>query len=213
MWNRSENHLCLIYRNIFVSASVNCSVIHKVVEASWNVDRAQKPDFVFWRNGWVHLNWRGLQFNRQLAATVCASAVVMVGMLDTPCSEVVWRVLATHSICQFPLHFPSRASLCAIIFQLRSAHMLENACIQDSNCVGSQAQWSPAAFCICLWHFGRICWRQWTLKLNVWYLLSRLPSVSKEESVVTVLGPGALKSLMLCSHPESCLQKDTCSFH
>ena len=27
-------------------------------------------------------------------------------MLDTPCSEVVWRVLATHCIRQFPLHFP-----------------------------------------------------------------------------------------------------------
>jgi len=27
------------------------------------------------------------------------------------------RVLATHSICQFPLHFPSRASPCAIRFQ------------------------------------------------------------------------------------------------
>jgi hypothetical protein len=39
-------------------------------------------------------------------------------MLDTPCSEVVWRVLATHSIRQFHLHFPSCASLCAITFQL-----------------------------------------------------------------------------------------------
>ena len=28
-------------------------------------------------------------------------------MLDTPCSEVVWRVPATHSIRQFPLHLPS----------------------------------------------------------------------------------------------------------
>jgi len=46
----------------------------------------------------------GCQFSRQLAAEVCASAVVM---LVTPCSEVVWRVLATHSIRQFPLHFPS----------------------------------------------------------------------------------------------------------
>jgi hypothetical protein len=27
-----------------------------------------------------------------------------VVMLDAPCSEVVWRVLATHSICHFPLH-------------------------------------------------------------------------------------------------------------
>ena len=59
----------------------------------------------------------GRQFSRLLAAEVCASAVAM---LDTPCSEVLWRVLATHSIRQFPLHFPSRASLCAITFQLDS---------------------------------------------------------------------------------------------
>ena len=59
----------------------------------------------------------GRQFSRLLAAEVCASAVVM---LDTPCSEVVWRVLATHCISQFPLYFPSRASPCAITFQLES---------------------------------------------------------------------------------------------
>jgi len=78
---------------------------------------AQKPYFVFRRNGRVHLNRQERQFSRLLAAEVCASAVVM---LDTPCSEVVWRVLATHSIRQFPLHFPSRASSCAITFQLDS---------------------------------------------------------------------------------------------
>jgi len=88
------------------------------VEASWNVmAHAQKPVFVFWRNERVHLNRRGRQFSRLLAAEVCTSVVVM---LDTLCSEVVWRVLATHSIRQFPLHFPSCASLCAIIFQLDS---------------------------------------------------------------------------------------------
>ena len=65
---------------------------------------AQETDFVFRGNGRVHLNGRGRQFSRLLAAEVCASAVVM---LDTPCSEVVWRVLAIHSIRQFPLHFPS----------------------------------------------------------------------------------------------------------
>jgi hypothetical protein len=54
-------------------------------------------------------------------AEVCVSAVVM---LDTPCSEVVWRVLATHSIRQFPLHFPSRASPCAITFQLEFTRSL-----------------------------------------------------------------------------------------
>ena len=47
---------------------------------------AQRPDFVFQRNGRVHLNRRGRQFSRLLAAEVCASAVVM---LDAPCSEVV----------------------------------------------------------------------------------------------------------------------------
>ena len=76
---------------------------------------AQKPDFVFPRNGRVHLNRQGRQFRRLLAAQLCASAVVM---LDTPCSEIVWRVLAINSIRQFPLHFPSRASPCAIRFQM-----------------------------------------------------------------------------------------------
>ena len=63
------------------------------------------------------------QFSRLLAAEVCASAVVM---LDTPCSEVVWRVLASNSIRQFPLNFSSRASPCAITFQLDS-----NSCVFD----------------------------------------------------------------------------------
>ena len=39
---------------------------------------AQKPDFVFRRNGRVHLNRQGRQFSRLLAAKVCASAF-MVG--------------------------------------------------------------------------------------------------------------------------------------
>jgi len=64
----------------------------------------------------------GRQFSRLLAAEVCASAVVMLVMLDTPCSEVVWRVLATHSIRQFPLNFLSRASPCAITFQMDSTY-------------------------------------------------------------------------------------------
>jgi hypothetical protein len=65
---------------------------------------AQKPDFVFRRNGRVHLNRWGRHFIRLLAAEVYASAVAM---LATPCSEVAWRVLATHSIRQFPLKFPT----------------------------------------------------------------------------------------------------------
>ena len=98
------------------------------VEASWNVmAHVQKSDFVFRRNGRVNLNRRGRQFSRLLAAEVCASAVVM---LDTPCSEAVWRVLATHSIRQFPLHFPSLASPCAIRFQLKSTYIAYVLCVR-----------------------------------------------------------------------------------
>jgi hypothetical protein len=96
----------------------------------------QKPDLVFRRYGRVHLNRRGRQFSRLLAAEVCASAVVM---LDTTCSEVVRRVLATHSIPQFPFHFPSSASPCAITFQLESA----------STAQGRQMQlWSVNVCCL-----------------------------------------------------------------
>jgi len=68
----------------------------------WHTHRNQISSFA--RNGRVHLNRWGRQFSRPLAAEVCASAVVM---LDTPCSEVVWRVLAIHCIRQYPFHFPS----------------------------------------------------------------------------------------------------------
>ena len=77
-----------------------------LVDCVWNVmAHAKKPDFVFRRNGRVHLNWPvGVSSVDYCTAKACASAVVM---LDTPCSEVVWRVLATHLFRQFPLHFPS----------------------------------------------------------------------------------------------------------
>jgi hypothetical protein len=48
---------------------------------------AQKPDFIFRRNGRVHLNRWGRPLSRLLTPEVCASEVVM---LDTPRSEVAW---------------------------------------------------------------------------------------------------------------------------
>jgi len=87
------------------------------VDCIWNVmAHAQKPDFVFRRNETSPFQSAGRQFSRLLSVEVCASAVVM---LDTPCSEVVWRVLATQSIRQFHLHFPP-TSPCVITFQLDS---------------------------------------------------------------------------------------------
>jgi hypothetical protein len=76
----------------------------------------------------------GRQFSRLLAAEVCASAVVMVIMLNIPCSEVVWRVLATHYIRQFPLYFPSRASPRAITFPLESNAQLAQCHFQRAAC-------------------------------------------------------------------------------
>ena len=86
------------------------------VDCVWNVmAHAQKPNFIFRRNGRVHLNRRGASVQ-----STAGSRGVRISGSRTPCYEVVWSVLATHSIRQFPLHFPSRASPCAITFQLES---------------------------------------------------------------------------------------------
>ena len=72
------------------------------------MEHAQKPDFVFRRNGRIHLNRQGRQFSRILTAEVCASAVVT---LDTPSSEVV-------NGTGYPLHLPVSPSLplpCVIV--------------------------------------------------------------------------------------------------
>ena len=64
---------------------------------------AQKQDFVFPRNGRVHLNWWGRQFSRLLAAEVCASAWVM---LDIPLSEVAWEYWLPTPFASFPFTSP-----------------------------------------------------------------------------------------------------------
>jgi hypothetical protein len=71
----------------------------RLVECVWNVmAHAQKTEFVFRRNGRVHLNQQGRQFSRLLSAEVCASAVVMLG---TPRSEVVWEYWLPTSFVSF----------------------------------------------------------------------------------------------------------------
>ena len=64
---------------------------------------AQKPDFVFPRNGRVHLNRWGRLFSRLLAAEVCASARVM---LDRPRSEVAWEYWLPTPFASFPFTSP-----------------------------------------------------------------------------------------------------------
>ena len=64
---------------------------------------AQKPDFVFPRNGRVHSNRWGRQFSRLLAGEVCASALVM---LDIPRSEVAWEYWLLTPFASFPFISP-----------------------------------------------------------------------------------------------------------
>jgi hypothetical protein len=86
-----------------------------IIEVRWNVmTHAQKPDFVF-RAGRTESISIGPAGGASVESTAgqpryAASAVVM---LDTACSEVVWRVLATHCIRQFPPSLPlPRVTVC-----------------------------------------------------------------------------------------------------
>jgi len=105
VWGIVIKWATVIWMTVQGCSSLHAVAVLCVVDCVWNVmAHAQKPDFVFRRNGRrIRLNRLGRQFGRLQAAEVCTSAVVM---LDTSCSEVVWRVLATHSIRQFPHHFP-----------------------------------------------------------------------------------------------------------
>ena len=77
----------------------------------------QKPDFLFRRNGRVHLNRRGRQFSPLLAARG-------VRISGSNAGYTMFRGSVKSN--GYPLHspvspyFPSRASPCAITFQLDS---------------------------------------------------------------------------------------------
>jgi len=75
---------------------------------------AQKPDFVFRRNGRSPFKSAGASVQ-----STAGSRGVRINGSNAGYSMFRGsvRVLATHSIRQFPLHFPSRASPCAIRFQ------------------------------------------------------------------------------------------------
>ena len=145
---------------------------------------AQKPDLVFQRNGRVHLNRRGCQFSRLLAVKECGSA-------DSNCIDRApsssSRLLAAHSIRIFPLHFPSRASPCAIRFRTRytSEHGVSSIINADAqtSAASSRLNWRPrwfkwtrpfrrktrSGFCACAITFQltsnylplRYCYRSW----------------------------------------------------
>jgi len=92
-----------------------------LLDASLNVmAHAQKPDFICWRNGQVHLNRWGCQFIRLLAAKVCASAFVVGSNAGYTMFQSSAKSTGYPLHLQFSLHFPSCAPLCAITFHLES---------------------------------------------------------------------------------------------
>jgi hypothetical protein len=74
---------CIKLNNYGIQKKMNITKCSKgqcssMVEASWNVMvHAQKPDFVFRRNGRVHFNRWGRQFSWLLAAEVCALTFIV----------------------------------------------------------------------------------------------------------------------------------------
>ena len=142
---------------------------------------AQKPDLVFQRNGRVHLNQRGCQFSRLLAAEVCASAAVMVVMLDTAWSEVQCKTTG------YPLHShvsPSLPLPCVTVchhistdlyrHRLGISHIVSQLLPLSSHCLSVWWHYCPTWSCIlrvklvqchkshrqnsgCWWHCASVC--------------------------------------------------------
>jgi hypothetical protein len=75
----------------------------------------------------------GGQFSRLLAGKLYTSACRVCTARASLCSAVMWRLLVTHSILLFPLHFSSHASPCAITFQLDSTWWIERRPVQHSH--------------------------------------------------------------------------------
>jgi hypothetical protein len=94
-----------------------------LLDTSWNVmAHAQKTNFVFRRNGRVHLNRRG----GGAAAVQSTTGSRGVGISGNNAVYTMFRGSVKSSgypsTRQFPLHFPSRASPCTITFQLDSSN-------------------------------------------------------------------------------------------
>jgi len=98
---------CPVGRSIIVQEHTSPPCQKNKLEASFNVmAHAQEPEFVFRRNGRTHLNRRGRQFIRLLAADVCASAVVMMDTVYTLHSPVSPSLpLPCVTVC---CHIPTR---------------------------------------------------------------------------------------------------------
>jgi hypothetical protein len=99
--------------NEFISAAFSQYNTLSEVDCVLNVmAHAQKPDFVFRRNGQVHLNLRegaggSVQWTTGSPSSCAHQPAGFCTARASLCSAVMWRLLVTHSIILFPLHFSS----------------------------------------------------------------------------------------------------------
>ena len=107
----------------------------------------QKPDFVFPRNGRVHLNRWGSQFSRLLAAEVCASAWVM---LDRPRSEVAWEYWLPTRFASFPFTSPPVRHRVPSGSERALPRSIQRAVITNCN------QWLSSNMAYFNWHFRKL---------------------------------------------------------
>ena len=121
---------------------------------------AQKPDFVFRRNGRVHLNRQGRQFSRLLAAELCASAVVM---WDTPSSEIVKST-------GYPLHSSVSPSLLlpcvTVCHHVSTGLYLRLTAFPLQQWLHERASMLRYTYIVCL------SLRTWELLINCWFRMN-----------------------------------------
>ena len=112
--DRNKLTILNIYKILSLIPSLHLS-FQLLVELVRNLmAQAQKPHFVFCLHGRVHLNRRGASVQSTAGSRGVRISVSNAGYTTF---QGCVRVLATHSIRQFPLHFPSCASPCATTFR------------------------------------------------------------------------------------------------
>ena len=127
---------------------------------------AHKPDFVFRRNGRVHLNRRGRHFSRMLAAEMCAISVSNAGY-------TMFRLSVKGT--GYPLHSPVSPSLpipCATV------------CHQVSNALYNAAGFEMLIFRRNFRHKSTLIPAQYKRTTKYWDRKSRL---SKTRQVIKLL--------------------------
>jgi hypothetical protein len=132
------------------------------VDCVWNVmAHAQKPDFVFRRNGRVHLNRRGNQFSRLLRALHTILQGLHCSHSPVFCSHV--------TLTGYPLHSPVSPSL--LLPCVTVCHHISDAVYSPT------AMWKRASFrglCIDTVELALETWGAWSPRASVvtvlWFL-------------------------------------------